>query len=165
LRYLSKNVGLLEDYYVIFFGRKGWLVTFEEILAEYNLDNAALQDKIIWLDFVPNNIRDLIYRSAEFMVFPSLYEGFGLPVGEAMTYGCPVCASFSSSIPEVGGNAAIYFDPTDETSLDAALGTMKSQLAENQEGIRSKSAMQSKKFLWATFSQSIIDKSNEFLSE
>lgn len=54
---------------------------------------------------------DAAYRSAEFLVYPSLYEGFGLPPLEAMARGCPVLASNVSSIPEVCGNAAEYFDP------------------------------------------------------
>ena len=51
------------------------------------------------------------------MVWPSLYEGFGLPVLEAMACGTPVVTSRTSSIPEVGGEAAIYFDPTDEEEM------------------------------------------------
>ncbi len=72
-----------------------------------------------------------LYRGAAAFVFPSLYEGFGIPVLEAFSAGCPVLLSNRSSLPEIGGDAALYFDPEDEASLrsvvvqvlyDAAVG-------------------------------------------
>ncbi|MGX1099560.1 glycosyltransferase [Amorphus sp. MBR-141] len=62
-----------------------------------------------------------LYRSAEALVFPSVYEGFGLPVGEALWLGTPVIASNATSIPEVGGDLAVYFDPSDADALAALL--------------------------------------------
>src|SRR5262249_36382261 len=58
-----------------------------------------------------------LYRSAAALVFPSLYEGFGIPCVEAMACGCPVAASNVASIPEVCGDAAVYFDPLDPESI------------------------------------------------
>lgn len=62
-----------------------------------------------------------IYRHADIFVYPSLYEGFGIPPLEAMTLGCPVAAGFTSSIPEVCGNAAEYFDPDNIESIKSAV--------------------------------------------
>ena len=62
-----------------------------------------------------------LYRGASVFVFPSVYEGFGLPVLEAMAYGTPVVASSSASVPEAGGNAALYFSATDAGALAAQL--------------------------------------------
>jgi glycosyltransferase involved in cell wall biosynthesis len=62
-----------------------------------------------------------LYRAARIMVYPSLYEGFGLPVLEAMVCGCPVLCSWSSSMPEVGGTAACYFRPGDAADLASRL--------------------------------------------
>lgn len=70
---------------------------------------------------IPQNDLITLYSMARCLVFPSLYEGFGLPVLEAMQCGCPVITSNASSLPEVAGDAAVYIDPRDPASLLAAL--------------------------------------------
>ena len=65
-----------------------------------------------------------LYKNARAFIFPSLYEGFGLPVLEAFSCGCPVIAGKSSSLPEIGGDGALYFDPVDRDSLISALETV-----------------------------------------
>jgi glycosyltransferase involved in cell wall biosynthesis len=71
----------------------------------------GLQDNVVHLEFIPDNDLICLYNSARLFVYPSLYEGFGLPLVEAMACGTPVAASNVSSIPEVVGDAAILFDP------------------------------------------------------
>jgi len=66
---------------------------------------------------VSDNILAYVYQKAIAFVFPSLYEGFGIPILEAFSCGCPVIASNTSSLPEVAGDAALYFDPTDKLSM------------------------------------------------
>jgi alpha-1,3-rhamnosyl/mannosyltransferase len=66
----------------------------------------------------------VLYRAARVMIYPSLYEGFGLPVLEAMASGCPVLCSWSSSLPEVGGRAACYFRAHDAHDLANKLGEL-----------------------------------------
>ncbi|HZB87468.1 MAG TPA: glycosyltransferase family 1 protein, partial [Terracidiphilus sp.] len=61
------------------------------------------------------------YEGAEALVFPSMYEGFGIPIVEAMTCGCPIIAGNTSSMPEVGGDAALYCDPDDPGTIAAAM--------------------------------------------
>jgi len=75
---------------------------------------------------VTDTERDLLYRKAEALLFPSLYEGFGLPVLEAMRHGLPVIASGTSSLPEVGGDAAVYIaDPLDAEAMAEAVGRLR----------------------------------------
>jgi len=86
-------------------------------LKSAGLKNKELLASLIFTDYVPDSELPLIYRHAEFLVFPSYYEGFGLPPLEAMINYCPVIASDAASIPEVCGNAALYFDPQNELEL------------------------------------------------
>jgi len=81
----------------------------------------GLSGRVELLGFQPAATLQSLVRSAEYMVFPSLYEGFGMPILEAMTLGCPVLSSNATSLPEVGGDAAEYFDPRDEESFVALL--------------------------------------------
>jgi glycosyltransferase involved in cell wall biosynthesis len=92
------------------------------------------------------NLCDL-YRGATALVYPSLYEGFGLPVLEAMSCGTPVIISNGSSLPEVGGSAAVYIDPHSERSLTAALEAFENGDTGIQ-GLREKSLEQASKFSW-----------------
>jgi glycosyltransferase involved in cell wall biosynthesis len=68
-----------------------------------------------------------LYRNAYAFVFPTLYEGFGLPVLDAFSCGCPALLSDTGSLPEIGGNAALYFDPTDKASLTATIEQILSE--------------------------------------
>jgi len=86
-------------------------------LESVKLKNEELLTSLIFTDYVPDSELRLIYKHAEFLVFPSYYEGFGLPPLEAMINSCPVIASNAASIPEVCGNAALYFDPYNELEL------------------------------------------------
>jgi glycosyltransferase involved in cell wall biosynthesis len=69
------------------------------------------EQKIKLLGYVPDEDLPTLYAMADFFVFPSFFEGFGLPLLEAMALGCPLIASMSGSIPEVAGDAALYIDP------------------------------------------------------
>ena len=73
------------------------------------------------LDYLSPNELASVYRNAEIFVFPSIYEGFGFPLLEAMAYDVPSIAARSSSLPEIGGDAALYFDPTSPRELERAI--------------------------------------------
>jgi len=81
----------------------------------------ALPEGIESLGTVSTSALASLYRRAACLVFPSLYEGFGLPPLEAMACGCPVAASNAGAIPEVCGDAAVYFDPTDVEAMVSAM--------------------------------------------
>ncbi|MGD8307635.1 MAG: glycosyltransferase family 1 protein [Ignavibacteria bacterium] len=81
------------------------------------LKNKEVPEYLIFKGYVADSELQLIYRQADFLVFPSFYEGFGLPPIEAMLNYCPVIASNAASIPEICGNAALFFDPNNEVDL------------------------------------------------
>ncbi|KAA3646891.1 MAG: glycosyltransferase family 1 protein [Proteobacteria bacterium] len=88
-------------------GRKAWM--HESQLK--GLKNFLKKEDYVFLDYVPEYELGMLYKNATCLVMPSLYEGFGLPVLEAMQYDCPVICSNKSSLPEVAGDAAVYIDP------------------------------------------------------
>jgi glycosyltransferase involved in cell wall biosynthesis len=86
-----------------------------------DIEQSGLSDSqsIIYCGFIADEDLPALYSGAELFVFPSLYEGFGLPPLEAMACGCPVASSNTSSMPEVLGDAALFFNPnlTEEMSM------------------------------------------------
>lgn len=107
---------LQDDFRIIAFGG-GSFTDSEKTLIQ----KLALKEDAVTHCHGDDNRLAVLYRQAAAFVYPSLYEGFGMPVLEAMAYGCPVFASNCSSIPEAGGTAAEYFDPTQVDSLVYAL--------------------------------------------
>lgn len=85
------------------------------------IEELGLQDTVHVLGYLPYDKLPTIYNLARLMVFPSLFEGFGMPVLEAMACGCPVVCSNVTSIPEVGGTAVHYFDPTSPEQIADAI--------------------------------------------
>lgn len=95
-------------------GRVGWLIS--DLLSE--LKN---HPKIMLLTNATDRQLAWLYQNCVLAVFPSLYEGWGLPVGESLAWGCPTLSSNAASLPEVGGQLADYFDPTDSDQLLALM--------------------------------------------
>jgi glycosyltransferase involved in cell wall biosynthesis len=81
------------------------------------LQSLNIQHKVIFKNIVNDDILANYYAHALFFCFPSIYEGFGIPVLEAFACGCPVLLSNGGSLPEIGGDAALYFQPTNKDSL------------------------------------------------
>ncbi len=131
------------EYSLVIIGKKGWL--YEPILAapkKYNVE-----DSVKFLDFVPDEDMPAFYKNATCYVLPSLYEGFGLPVLEAMKYDCPVITSNVSSLPEAGGEAAVYCDPTNIQDIADKIEKVVSDENLRTEMIQ-KGKEQRKKFSW-----------------
>ena len=91
----------------------------ETILAK--VAELGLGDQVVFPGFVPNEAIPALYAAADAFTFPSLFEGFGIPVLEAMASGTPVCAANTSSIPEVVGDAGLLFDPLDVPAMTDCL--------------------------------------------
>lgn len=99
-------------------GGQGWLFAeTKELLRKLGLTN-----RVIFTGYVPPGELPTLYQGAKVFVFPSHYEGFGIPVLEAMAAGTAVVCSNAPAIPEVAGTAALYFDPEDIEALKLALG-------------------------------------------
>jgi len=84
----------------------------------------GLDADVRFLGYVEADELEALYRAAACFVFPSLYEGFGLPVLEAMRRGVPVACARATSIPEVAGDAAMYFDPHSPDQIAGAVGAL-----------------------------------------
>lgn len=104
---------------LVFAGRRGWMV--EEVMAALR-DDPVLARDVVHLANVPDAVLDTVYRHAEFCVYPSLYEGFGLPVVEAFMHGKPVIASSAGSLSEAAAGLAPCLDPNDDDAWVAAIG-------------------------------------------
>lgn len=128
---------------LVIVGKKGWL--YEEILDAPK--RFGVSDKVKFLDFVENEDLPYLYKHAVCFVLPSLYEGFGLPVLEAMKYGCPVLISNTSSLPEAGGDAAVYFNPEDVNDIAEKINKVIMD-EKIQEEMRKKGFLQVKNFSW-----------------
>jgi glycosyltransferase involved in cell wall biosynthesis len=122
-----KNLGLLlralelpesrrADLRFVVIGRQGWKM--DKALGELPPD---ARDRIIFSGFVSEFTKYRLIEGAEFLILPSIYEGFGIPALEAMSLGKPVLAAMTSSLPEVVGAAGVYFDPLSATDFAAAL--------------------------------------------
>jgi len=131
------------DIQLVIVGKRGWL--WEEILAAPEKLNVA--ERVKFLDFVGNEDLPSLYKNALCFVLPSLYEGFGLPVLEAMKFGCPTVISDVSSLPEVGGDASLYVDPKSASDIAEKLERVISDKKLREEIIE-KGYNQIKKFSW-----------------
>ncbi|MCX6730431.1 MAG: glycosyltransferase family 1 protein, partial [Candidatus Roizmanbacteria bacterium] len=98
---------------LIIAGKKGWL--YENIFKQ--VKELEMEQNILFPGFVSDEEKDKLYKKAAAFILPSLYEGFGIPLLEAMAHECPVISSFSSSLPEIGGEACLYFDPKNSNDL------------------------------------------------
>ncbi|MFK8398803.1 glycosyltransferase family 4 protein [Pseudomonas sp. BGr12] len=98
-------------------GRAGWRA--ETLIPQLRALESRGEGR--WLDYLPRNGVLALLQSASAVVFPSLYEGFGLPVIEAFAARCPVITSNTTSLPEVAGDAALLVDPLDESAIAAAM--------------------------------------------
>lgn len=111
------------------------------------LKKLEIDDRVIAFSHVSDIFLSQLYSKAMVFAFPSLYEGFGIPVLEAMQCGCPALLSDNSSLPEVGGNAAAYFDPFTDKALQSSLRQLLQNEPERKRMITA-GFEQAKKFNW-----------------
>lgn len=130
---------------LVIVGAHGW--------GDTQLDERT--DDITFLDFVPDHDLYELYRHATFFMYPSLYEGFGYPIIEAMQAGCPVGTSSNSSLGEIAGNAALTFDPHNIDEIAASI-----QKLFDDEKLRTtlsaKGIEHAKQFTWERYYNKLI---------
>ena len=132
-----------KNFKLVIAGKKGWL--FESI---FNLvESVNLQDDVIFTDYIDEADKPIIYQMASLFVFPSLYEGFGIPVLEAMAASVPVITSNVSSLSEVAGDAAILVEPKDINSIADNMNRLLNDHELRKELIN-KGHIQAQKFTW-----------------
>jgi glycosyltransferase involved in cell wall biosynthesis len=136
---------------LVLVGGKGWL--YEQIFAQVEALN--LSSQVHFAGYVLAQDLPLWYNAADLFVYPSLYEGFGLPPLEAMACGTAVITSTASSLPEVVGKAGLAVDPTDTEALAAAMGQMLTA-RDLREQMQAEGLAQAQKFTWARTAQCTV---------
>jgi glycosyltransferase involved in cell wall biosynthesis len=132
-------------------GKRGWLC--DGLFAQVR--DMGLEGRVIFPGYLPNEDKAPLLSGALAFVFPSLYEGFGLPVLEAQACGCPVITSTTSSLPEVAGDAALLVDPLDTGAIAASMARVAADPAE-REGLIERGLVNVRRFSWAACARSVM---------
>ncbi len=147
----STSVWLRDNFNIICFGGEKYSVRDAELIQK----NKLSRDQIIYVSGDDAKLASY-YKNASVFVYPSLYEGFGIPPLEAMSSGCPVICSNTSSIPEVVGDAGEYFDPLSIDSIKTALEKILSS-DEKRLNLVKKGYERSKQFSWARCAKETLE--------
>lgn len=139
--YKLKKSGL--PHKLVITGKKGW--KYKDIFEL--IDKLELQKDVVFTGYVPKEDLPALYNAADLFIYPSLYEGFGLPPLEAMACGTPVITSNTSSLPEVVGNAGIMVDPYDVDGLAKVMYEVLTNEGLREE-LRKKGLERAKLFSW-----------------
>lgn len=131
-------------------GKKGWL--YEGIFKK--IQELGLEDDVVDLGYIDEIDKPALYQMAQCFVFPSIYEGFGIPVIEAMAAGTPVITTNVSSLPEVAGEAGLLVDPKDTIAIAESMYQLTTNEAKKQELIQ-KGYTQAQKFSWETSAEKL----------
>jgi glycosyltransferase involved in cell wall biosynthesis len=132
----------------------GYPTSYEKVLRG-RVSELGLEDSVRFLGWVPASELEGLYAAAACFVFPSLYEGFGLPVLEAMARGVPVACSGRGALSEVAGDAALLFDPESESAIAQAIERVLRDPTE-AERLRAAGLRRASQFSWAAAAQGTI---------
>ncbi|MCA9364495.1 MAG: glycosyltransferase family 4 protein [Candidatus Moranbacteria bacterium] len=139
------------EYKLVLAGEKAWM--WEETIQAQQ--NSKYKDDIIITGTIPFETREALYAGALTFVYPSLYEGFGIPIIEAFSRGVPVVCAQNSSLPEVGGEAPEYCDANNVEDMANAMDRVISNLGK-REIMSKKGLEQAKKFSWDNCAQKTL---------
>ncbi|PIR54624.1 hypothetical protein COU74_05030 [Candidatus Peregrinibacteria bacterium CG10_big_fil_rev_8_21_14_0_10_36_19] len=140
------------DYHLIIVGKNGW--QYEDIYQQ--IKQTRISEKIHTLGYLSTTSLASLYSLATALVFPSFYEGFGIPPLEAMQCGCPVICSNNSSLPEVVGDAALLIDPQSSNQIAEAMHDLATKPA-LREKLREEGLTQAKKFSWKDSAEKFLE--------
>lgn len=143
-----QDEGVLEETLLVLAGAKGWM--YDEIFAL--ITQLGLRDRVRTLGYVADEDLPVLYSEAQVFVYPSLFEGFGLPVLEAMQCGAPVITTNVSSLPEVAGDAGVLISPDDVAGLTRELRGILSE-PERRADLRGRSLARAALFSWQKTAQ------------
>ncbi|HKV31647.1 MAG TPA: glycosyltransferase family 1 protein [Candidatus Dormibacteraeota bacterium] len=146
---LFRNQGF-EDWQLLIAGGSGW--AYDDIGKE--IDRLGLADVVKVVGQVPAPTLSTLYRDAGALFYPSLYEGFGFPILEAMAAGCPVVTSNRSSMAELGDGAVQLVDPLDRQSMAAGLSAVAGDAARRAELV-ARGRLRVREFSWERFAGSV----------
>ncbi len=120
----------------------------------------GLEESVVVLGFVPDEDLPALYHGASFFMYPSLYEGFGLPVLEAFACGTPVLAGRAGSVPELAGDAALLVDPESEGAIRNGMERLLDDAA-LRESLSEKGRIRARDFSWDAFAEKVIGSFND----
>ena len=120
------------------------------------IETPSPKSRVRTLGYVTDAELKALYENAQGFIFPSLYEGFGLPVLEAMNCGCPVLCSSAASLPEVAGSAVLYFSPTDVQEMANLIEKFQAE-PDLRSDLRERGYQQASTFLWNTTARKTLD--------
>jgi alpha-1,3-rhamnosyl/mannosyltransferase len=152
LRLIKQFPHWLESYKFVFAGKNGWGRSFEEIKEVHDIKDK----QVIHYDYINEYTKECLLRGAKALLFPSWFEGFGLPVIEAMAAGTLVVGSKSSSVVEVGGQAMFGFDPNSPTSLNQALLKVVNLTERERQGAIAAGTRHAAQFTWERFADGVL---------
>lgn len=151
-----KNFGIIDKVAVRFSAGDAQFVVVGGSGAKAFSSNGTAAARFLALGRVTDGELKALYRSAACFVFPSFYEGFGIPALEAMLMGCPVVASNRSSLPEICGDAAVLFDPESTDDLQRALESVLS-CERTRENLRAAGLQRAQQYTWDRALESFVE--------
>lgn len=141
-----------ETHHLVIAGGKGWL--YEEIFAA--AESSPVSDRIHFIGFVADEDLPILYSIADIFAYPSHYEGFGIPVIEAMACGTPVVCANNSCLPEVAGQSAVQIPATDIDALAEAIRCLAVDQSLRENAVR-QGFKQAEKFNWPAAAQRLLN--------
>lgn len=134
--YLMQNPGFASRYRVVFVGRDGWLDEKQRLIEQLKTTGVS-EDRVMFTGFISESEKIALMLNSEFCVYPSFFEGFGLPVLEATALGKLTVCSNSSSIPEVAPEDCIFFNPSDTFEFAQAMRVAEVRAVQSRSSAQS----------------------------